>query len=452
MPLTEDVSTEMDATGLLPRNSRVLVAVSGGIDSMVLLHVLHQLAPARGWTLVVAHLNHRLRGRSSDADERFVRAQCARLKLPCVTERRAVRPPAQPQKPSLEMAARSVRHLFLAQTARRRRCPVVALAHHADDQAELVLLRLLRGAGSEGLGGMRRRAPSPADARVQLIRPLLGVSRQAIEAHAAAHRIPHREDRSNVDRRILRNRIRHELLPLLRSEYQPATNDVLVRTAGLLRAEADCIRELASHWLAHGRDAFTALPLAVQRRVLHLQALELGVTLDFDATERLLHAADTVISVAGGRRVQRKEDGRLRLVEAAARGHSARRRSVVLGKRGRVRFGGREFCWRIEPVSRGGRPTGQGKQSESFDAAAVGTRLVLRHWRAGDRFQPIGMPSAVKLQDLFTNAKVPAIERRRRVVAQTEAGEIVWVEGLRIGERFKLGSRSQNRLIWRWIC
>jgi len=439
------------SAGILPEGGRILVAVSGGVDSMVLLRVLHDLKPVRKWMLVAAHFNHQLRGRSSDADARFVASQCEQLGVPCVVGQRDVKSLAKRRKVSIEMAAREARHRFLSQVARRRRCPVIAVAHHADDQAELVLLRLLRGSGSEGLGGMNPMGPSPMTPDIQVVRPLLEVSRTRIEDFARNTRIKFREDRSNEDVRILRNRVRHELLPLLRNDYQPAIDRVLVRTASILSGEAECIGNLAGSWLRERSTPFDLLPLAVKRRVIQLQALELGAALDFEACERLIRHPGMAVNIPGGEILRRDSDGNLSRVKGCDLSHSEKSCRVTLSKADGVQFGGRGFGWRLEERLKR-RPIRPVPNEECFDAARVGRTILLRHWRAGDRFQPIGMRTPVKLQDLFTNLKVPQSDRRRRVVAESESGEVFWVEGLRIGDGFKLAPKTRKCLVWRWTC
>src|SRR5207302_1064798 len=196
---------------LLRRGQRVLVAVSGGVDSLVLLDVLHKLAPSNRWRLTVAHLNHQLRGRSSQADERLVRKTAQKLKLPLVVKSANVRKFACAHKLSLEMAARKLRHDFLVRTAMRLKAPVIALAHHADDQLELFFLRLLRGSGGEGLAGMKWQNPSPQNPHILLTRPLLGQSKSDLLSFAKEHGIHFREDATNAQMDFQRNRIRHEL-------------------------------------------------------------------------------------------------------------------------------------------------------------------------------------------------------------------------------------------------
>ncbi|MGD0094548.1 MAG: tRNA lysidine(34) synthetase TilS, partial [Planctomycetota bacterium] len=158
--LLDHVDRSIQTRRLFHPGQRILVAVSGGVDSMVLLQLLHELAPRHGWQLTAAHLNHQLRGRSSEADERLVRRTVQKLTVPLLVGRAAVLERARAGKLSVEMAARELRHGFLARTARQRHIPTVALGHHADDQLELFFLRLLRGSGGEGLAGMKWRTPS----------------------------------------------------------------------------------------------------------------------------------------------------------------------------------------------------------------------------------------------------------------------------------------------------
>jgi tRNA(Ile)-lysidine synthase len=436
---------------LLSRGARVLVAVSGGLDSMVLLHLLQEHAAAQGWKLCVAHFNHRLRGRASAADARLVQTVAARLGLPVRLGRGNVRARAAARGESIEMAARELRHQFLAATARRWRCPVIALAHHADDQVELFFLRVLRGAGGEGVAGMKWMAPSPVAAQVRLVRPLLEVSRAELEAFARARRIPFREDASNASREMLRNRLRHELLPQLRREYQPALNRAVLRLMEVTGAEAEVVSELAEAWRRRkpsGR-GWAKLARAVQRRVIQAQLRELGATPEFDLVEalrlgpgRMVSAGvKTVVICDAAGRVTRRAVGALGFRRAQAR--------VRLGAGGGASFGGLRVSWNITP----GRGRGWRKPlagGEQFDAKQVGPTVILRHWRAGDRFQPIGMKTAVKLQDWFTNLKIPAGRRRELVVGTTLRGEIFWVQDQRIGERFKLTAATREVLNWQW--
>lgn len=478
--LLERVELSITGRKLFRPGQRVLVAVSGGLDSMVLLHLLKTLSRRHRWRLVVAHLNHLLRGRSSAADERLVRRIAARLGLRVVVERAPVRRFAEHHGLSIEMAARRLRHGFLARTAARLGIRTVALAHHADDQVELFFLRLLRGAGSDGLAGMKWHSPSPARRGIQLVRPLLDLPKRALEAYATVNRIPYRQDASNASLDIQRNRLRQQLLPLLRKKYQPALDRIVPRVMEILEAEASVITEFARVWLArnasraprpkgpetspamclppsgsHTRPTrFEALPVGIQRRCVQLQLLECGVSPEFELVEQLRLNVGRPVNLPGpGRwRVIRSESGSVSLQQPDKASMPANTsRLVELGAhRGRTTLEGVRFRWRIDSKKGTQRPkTASG--CEFFDADRVGSPIFLRHWLPGDRFQPIGMPRAIKLQDFFTNQKVPRRRRHELLVATTALGEVFWVETMRISERFKLAKSTIRRLQWEWL-
>lgn len=427
------------------------MAVSGGVDSMVLLAVLNKLAVAQGWKLFVAHFNHQLRGRASDVDERLVQRTAKSLGWPFHAGRGDVKALAAEQGISVEMAARQLRHEFLAQAARRWRCPVIAVAHHADDQVELFFLRLLRGSGGEGLAGMKWISPSPASRGIRIVRPLLDVSKVELEAFARENKIQFREDATNASRDILRNRVRHELLPLLRKEFQPAVNRTIFRLMELVGADAEVVDALAKAWLTKfpRGGAWSKLALGVQRRVIQVQLQRLKVAAEFDLVERLRLQPGKLVTVAADQFVRREADGRVQQVFAENRAFDQAERKLNLKASAPVLIGRLEVTWEIVQSSGAVRPKSV-PQSEFFDAGRVGAKVILRHWRPGDRFQPIGMKAAVKLQDWFTNQKIPAPRRRELLLATTATGEIFWVEGLRIGEAFKLTAQTKNVLSWRW--
>lgn len=302
----------MAARQLLPEGAVVLVAVSGGLDSVVLLDVLHRLSPRHGWRLVIGHFNHRLRGRESAGDERFVRSLARKLGWPYVAGRDDVRRRAAAGGVSIEMAAREARHAFLVAAARTHRARFVALAHHADDQVELVLLRLLRGAGSDGLGGMKWSGPAPGRRGVRLIRPLLGQSKSALRQYARSWSLHHREDASNRSLDILRNRVRRRLIPLLRREFQPGLTDVILREAELLGAESDHLEAEARAWLTAGDRPFPALSVALQRRVLVEQLVRMGLDPRFEKVEALRRKEGSAVVFGGGARLLRDAAGRVR--------------------------------------------------------------------------------------------------------------------------------------------
>src|SRR5436190_11825518 len=251
--LAERVEQNLRSRKLVIKNQAILVAVSGGLDSMVLLHVLGRLAPGHGWKLIIAHFNHQLRGRSSEADERLVRKTAAVMRLRFISERADVRAFAREEKLSVEMGARKLRHQFLARTALKLGIRHVALAHHADDQLELFFLRLLRGSGSEGLSGMKWSNPSPENPSVELVRPLLEEPKSVLRRYARENQVALREDASNDSLDIQRNRIRHRLLPVLREEFQPALAKAISRTMDIVGAETEFVTEAARVWWSGDR-------------------------------------------------------------------------------------------------------------------------------------------------------------------------------------------------------
>jgi tRNA(Ile)-lysidine synthase len=445
--------SEIQNRHLLSRGQKVLVAVSGGADSLVLLHVLHSLAPKNRWQISIAHFNHQLRGRASDADEKLVRTTTKKLRLKFFGGGADVKAFAAQSKLSIEMAARKLRHEFLARVAREQKIPAIAFAHHADDQVELFFLRLLRGAGGEGLAGMKWQAPSPADARITLVRPLLAFTKAEVLEFARVNKIIFRDDASNFSSDFLRNRIRNELLPLLRKNYQPGLPKTVLRLMEITGAESEFVSATAAAWLAKPEMAFARLPVAVQRKVLLEQLVASGVVADFDLIEQLRLAAGKFVSVSLELSVARDVDGKIQLANLQERLQKKFKTDELKlnlsGSVGRVEFGGCKFDWKVVSQK---KPVLQKNQTgkEFFDADKIGGEIILRHWRAGDRLQPIGMKSAVKLQDLFVNAKIPAPWRRSLILATTASGEVFWVEGLRISEKFKLTPQTKRQLVWNW--
>lgn len=444
----EQIAKNIRARKLFRDGEHVLVAVSGGLDSMVLLHVLHSLAAEHKWKLTVAHFNHRLRGRESDADEKFVCQEAKKLPVPVVVDGADVKEHAKTSGQSIEMAARELRHAFFARTAKKLKVRTVALAHQADDQVELFFLRLLRGASVDGLAGMRWRGASPADDSVQLVRPLLNLSRAELEAFAREHKIRWREDTSNLSTDFLRNRVRRELIPLLQKHYQPGLRKSILRFGELLRAESEVVADVTKQALEKNT-SFEKLPVAVQRRSLQQQVLALGFNVDFETIEHLRLNGAKVIELNPATRLKRDVKGKVLLVaKSAARFISAECTVKLEGRVTKARLGDRALIFSV--ALQHGRKFTPRANTEYFDADRVGPNIVLRHWQPGDRFQPIGSKTSRKLQDMFVDLKIPKSERHTRVIATTVAGEIFWVQGLRIGDNFKLTDKTTRKLALQW--
>jgi tRNA(Ile)-lysidine synthase len=306
------VRREILARALLPSHAAIVVAVSGGADSVVLLDVLRRLAPEFEWNLHVAHFNHQLRGRSAIRDALFVQELGERWKIPVRGASADTAAYAQLKGISLEMAARELRHKFLVDVAKETGSSHIALAHHADDQVEQFFLRLFRGAASDGLGGMAWSAPSPVKPSIHLIRPLLGLDRAEIIRTARRRRLQWRTDSTNNDTAHLRNRVRTRLIPYLIREYSPALSRVVLRAMGMLRDEGELVEQIAMEWLkSTQRVPFEALHPAVQRRVLRRNIWSEGISLDYEQIEAIRREPGRLVTAPGGVVFSRDNLGRV---------------------------------------------------------------------------------------------------------------------------------------------
>ena len=294
----------------IPRTRRLLVGVSGGIDSTTLLHTLVRQGFRR---ITVLHLNHGLRGAAGAADAAFVKKLASRLELPCIADCDDVAVLARERKLSIETAARQARYSFFARAARRTRCRTLLLAHHADDQAETFLFNLLRGGGS-GLGGMRPRTVREIDGvKLEILRPWLGIWRSEIEDYATREKIQFREDASNASLHHTRNRLRSRVLPMLAKEFGRDIRQSLWRAAEVLGAQQEWLKKsLSLDAVDLSVPALRELPEALQRHAIHewlrrLNAPNISFAL-IEEVRSLLPAGATKakINLPGGRFARRR--------------------------------------------------------------------------------------------------------------------------------------------------
>lgn len=307
--VTYKVRRALHEFDLLSLGGSIVVGVSGGPDSLTLLHVLGRLRREFGWQLVAAHLNHGLRGADADADEAFVQATCRKWGILCVTRREDVRALARAEKVSVPQAGRRARYRFFAEVAQRYGAAAIALGHTASDVVETVLLNLFRGTGAQGLQGIPPKSPLtlPSEEGGQetdlwLVRPLIFCWREETEAYARIYRLQPRMDTSNFDLKVHRNWIRWQLLPMLRERFGQVDR-ALWRVSQLAREQGEFLKALADEWLKeHGqgerrsaiavpRDAFLALPKALQRQVFRRMVKWIAGALNevtFEHTEQVL--------------------------------------------------------------------------------------------------------------------------------------------------------------------
>jgi tRNA(Ile)-lysidine synthase len=423
---------------------RVGVAVSGGADSVALLRTLLEVRTELGIVVSVVHLNHGIRGTEADEDEQFVTNIALQFDLPLHLERADVPAHGRQEKLSLETSARELRYNFFKRLLETNACDKIATAHTLDDQAETVLLRILRGTGTRGLAAIPPLRDASPELSARIVRPFLGIRRETIEAYLRTLNQPWREDSTNRDPKHLRNRIRHQLLPQLEREYNPALRQSLVNLAEISRAEEE-------HWFTEvaplislvnkledgitiARSQFLALPLALQRRLLVDQADRLNLPAGFDEIERILRA------VANPGMEQQLENG---WRVAATRQHFSIRKGsqtvdpsaydLPLAVPGSVEL---PTALRLQATLL------QPAEASRYNSATLLAHdrlqlpLRVRNWHPGDRFWPVGSKQAEKLKRLFQEHHIPTDARISWPVGLS--GEtIVWVRGFPVASGYQ---------------
>ena len=464
----ENIGKIIRREGLFVAGERCAVAVSGGPDSMALLQVLAKLAPPLDLFLVVAHVDHGLRPKEAEAEARLVQGAARALGLACECGRVEVAACAREQGLSFEHAARDLRYGFMAEVAARYRATKIAVAHTADDQAEEVLLRLVRGTGRAGLAGMARLRDG------LVVRPFLGIAKEEILRYLAAEKIPYCLDSSNLQRRYLRNRIRLDLLPYLKENFNPNIGNSLRETAAILEGEEELLAGMANQaWarvveeepgefagLALRLAGFFCEPLALRRRILETACWRMGCRPTFKQIAQLLFLAETGAGGAGlhlarGLRVKKAEG---RLCFSYPQGRQAVRGNLAEAGTEEVSFalelpGPGEYFLEFPGVTVTLRlletlPVGWQKQAPATiycDAGRLSFPLMVRSFRAGDRFQPLGAPGRKKVGDFFTDQKISAAQRRRMPILTDQEG-IIAILGVRPDQRAAIGPSTRRIL------
>lgn len=474
----QKVAHAIEQNALWAPGETVVVAVSGGADSLCLLLALHATQAHQGGRLHVAHLDHGFRGAAAAAEAARVAEIAHALGLPVTLGRADT--PAQPAREHLaaEETARLARYRFLVDVAAAEGAAAIALGHTADDQAETVLMHILRGAGLEGLRGMRPTAslapwmaqgldlPRPP----RLVRPLLGLTRAETEGYCAARGLAPAQDAWNQDPRFLRVRMRREVLPLLET-INPRAREALLRLAELAAwQDEDLAAMLEARWPALARPAGPAvrleltawreLPWTLRLHALRRAVREVRGHLEDLGWEAVVAAARLDQLAVGGEAalvgdlVARREYeaiavGRRSDLAGAAPWPELRAERVPLEIPGRTALpGGHAVLAEVLPQDPAGwRAAGPGEAW--LDADVCGSRLWMRTRRPGDRFQPLGMAGQKKLHDFFVDEKVPRAERDRVPLVISPRG-LIWVVGYRLDERFRVRPETRRVLHLRW--
>ncbi len=443
----------------------IVIGLSGGPDSVCLLDVI-ALMVERGEleaALHPAHLNHGLRGAESDGDEAFVRRLAARRGLPLTVSHRDVEAVRAETGESLEEAARRERYDFLAGVAEDQGAEAVAVGHHADDQVETVVHRLLRGAGLRGLGGMPRSRPIDEGSAVRLVRPLLTVRRHQVLEYLAERGLSFRSDASNVDRQFLRNRIRHELVPTLERDYNPGFSEAILRLSDAaarahdyltVAADAACCVSGSEIELDRFRELHPALkPLVIDRALA-----DLGPTPQLDAVHynAVIRAADTSepgarLDLPGGLYADIRRD-RIRFGRGAAPAQPARV-EAPLPVPGRADLPERGLAVEAELADRPAFDVGaflraKTRYHEMVDYDRLGGPLVVRSRRDGDRFHPLGATGTKTVSDFLTDAKASPEERDAALIV-ADGDRPIWLIGHRIDDRVKVDEGTKRIVLLR---
>lgn len=441
--------------GLIEEDQPLVVGVSGGPDSLCLIHILNNLQRTLGIKLHVAHLNHMLRGTESDADAEYVSRLANEMGIPATVKRRDVKSYCKEHKLSLEEAAREVRYNFFSEVARSLGADTVAVGHTVDDQIETILMHLVRGTGLAGLRGMQPLSTMrlSGGSEIKVIRPLLEVKREETGAYCAAQKLSPRSDSSNLLPNQLRNRVRSQLLPLLR-KYNPDIDKALLRLASAADVNLAYIeREVAKLWgtvareqtdgVAIDRTKFSQLNPALKSHLVRsaLQRL-LGDLGDIESVhiESMLEALTKPV----GKRLSLPRG--LAFYNDYSYGWITAKKVPLcplpaLDGEYRLKVPGEtEFCgWRVRSRILKCRPekSDEEKMKAYFDLDVVGRNLVVRSRRRGDRFQPLGMELPKKLQDFMVDIKIPCAWRDN-VPLVCSPQHIIWAVGCRIDHRARV--------------
>ena len=441
--------------------AKFLVGVSGGTDSLALLHLLwRQLGADR---LIVAHLDHGLRPESAD-DAHFVANTAASWKIPCVTKKIQVKDVAASSGLSMEAAGRQVRYQFFAGEAKRVRANAVLVAHHADDQAETILLHLLRGSGSAGLRGMLPIGQVPGAEMVPLIRPFLNIFRSEIERYCAKHELSPRQDDSNEDVRYARNRIRHELLPLLQT-YNPqiaarlqqlsiiTADEYALQESQLDQIWSTLLKRESDQWLILDRHLFAEQAVAWQRLALRRAVQRLRPTITDIGFRTVEQARELILKKQSGSEAtlpgqlvmqvtaQELIFGDVRSKRPSDEPQLETEQPILLPIPGSVNIGS---DWRIvaelKPTFSVEAVRKNKERWRAFVSLTGGESVWIRPSMPGERFQPLGLKGhSQPIQDLLGDRKVARGRRPLWPVVATET-HAVWIVGQHLDERVRVAA------------
>lgn len=426
--MLEKVKKIIEENNLIEKGDRLVVAVSGGPDSVVLLHVLNRLKETYDLKLYVCHLNHMLRGQAADGDADYVAELCQAMAIPCFVEKQDIHALSKEMKMSFEEAAREARYDFFNRVLETCKAQKIAVAQNMNDQAETLLMRLFRGSGLEGLTAIKFK-------RDQIIRPLLGIKRDHIEAYCQKYDLKTRTDHTNFETLYTRNKIRLDVLPMIKERFNDQIIERLYETTLLLQDDLDFIESHVNDLYKKISDYKIPLELLEVHPSI-LSRLIRRIFLDFKALKNISakNIQDIMQLIDRGSHGKYLVYGRLKFeinyqalwIYEVKESHP---QEILLEE-------DRPFLDYVFHFSKD-------EHSISIDADKVKHPLTIRTRRAGDRFSPLGMTGQKKLKDFFIDLKVPA-KLRNEIPLICDGETIVWVVGYRMSEAYKLDPSTQQ--------
>ncbi len=432
--------------------SRMIVAVSGGVDSAVLLDSLMVLTETHHYNLTVAHYNHNLRGSSSDRDEEFVKNLAKKYDLQFISSRGKVKQYSEKHSLSVEHSARILRYMFLERTARKQGTSIIATAHNLDDSAETFLLNLIRGSGLTGLSGI---PPKRGIGRnVTVIRPLIEFKKTELLEYAKKRNLKWQEDETNVMLNYTRNRIRHELIPGLQKNFNPSIIDTINRSARLINGADKFIS-------GHVKDILPDIVIDKQSDRFSVKISLLRTFDDFFQGEIIQAALDkhlqikflSMNSIDRILKLQESSVGAVHEIQKQvvaikernkiifARKNSIHRCNMIINKNGEFDTG--KYKLRLTEVSKRSIRYKRDPNVEFLDMDKIPMLMTLRNWTPGDSFNPLGLNGTMKVSDFLTNIKVSSLERQNVLVLASK-NDIIWVCGRRISENYKIEKNTKR--------
>lgn len=445
--IEQNVIRFIDRKSLINKSDRVLVALSGGADSVFLLYFLNKYKQRFKIQISAVHINHRLRGNEAAADELFCKKICSDLKVELFLIQKNVKLFAKKKKYSIEEAGRIIRYREFEKISEKKGFDKIATAHNANDNTESVLLNISRGSGLAGISGI-------AVKRTKIIRPILCLTKEDILKYLELKKINYKVDSTNLNINFERNFIRYKIVPLLINKINPLLHKSFLRSSEnifeinqfverSLKSSLSEVKTNNDEEVFISNEVIKSVPKELLTEFFKKILIE-----NFDETENSNNAKNLVslLNLESGKKVKLsgelfaclERDG---LIIAKKKDYSFREKEISIGESANI-FNGRLS---IKKVSRLPKELGVNRNIEYIDADKVDQKLTLRNWTSGDRFKPLGMKSSKKISDFLTDSKISSYRKKEKLVLLS-ANKVVWVIGSRLDDRFKVTKATKNYL------